>query len=75
MVKHMMAAAAGKTGKAKDTVEGTEAVTGHRLIRRGAQLALAEMATKFGALLFDTLPMLWECMIQPLLARYPIGGA
>jgi len=42
-----------------------------RLIRRGGQAALSEIATEFGEKLFDTL--LWEIMAQPLIDAYPSG--
>jgi TATA-binding protein-associated factor len=41
-----------------------------RLIRRGAQAALSEIAAEFGEKLFDTLPILWEIMAQPLIDAY-----
>jgi len=41
-----------------------------RLIRRGAQAALSEIAAEFGEKLFDTLPILWEIMAQSLIDAY-----
>lgn len=43
-----------------------------RLIRRGAQAALSEIAAEFGEKLFDTLPILWEIMAQPLMDAYRV---
>jgi TATA-binding protein-associated factor len=40
------------------------------IIRRGAQAALSEIAAEFGEKLFDTLPILWEIMAQPLMNAY-----
>ncbi|CAO1627101.1 unnamed protein product [Jaminaea pallidilutea] len=50
--------------------EESEQVRQGKLIRRGAEMVLQEMATMFGADLFSIAPALWESMTTHLLAVY-----
>ena len=43
-----------------------------RLIWRGMQAALSEIAAEFSEELFSTLPILWEIMAQPLMNAYRV---
>ena len=56
--------------KANSETDALTPVTGFKLIRRGAQLALRDIAEKMGGRLFDALPVLWECIVQPMLDAY-----
>ncbi len=58
------------SGKSNGDEDSPSETSDLNLIRRGAQLALGEIATEFGDSLFDTIPVLWECMVQPLLDSY-----
>lgn len=82
--KSVLGTAPGKGAKDKDKdkdatviaeVEETPTMIKAKLVRRGAQLALSEMARKFGPTLFDTLPMLWQCMVQSLVDNFSQGTA
>jgi TATA-binding protein-associated factor len=44
-----------------------------RLIRRGAEMAIREIAQLFGPHLFDELPKLWECASTKIIAAFPEG--
>lgn len=46
--------------------EAEPAIAAGQLIRRGAEAALQHVCTKFGARLFDAVPVLWECATAPL---------
>lgn len=41
-----------------------------QLVYRGAQLALSELALRFGPTLLQRVPMLWKCMASSLLEVY-----
>jgi hypothetical protein len=41
------------------------------LVRRGAEMALEALSKRFGSLLFDEVPKIWECMSTALLALEP----
>ncbi|PWN51876.1 hypothetical protein IE53DRAFT_31699 [Violaceomyces palustris] len=53
-------------GAGKEEMVESEDVLRGRLIRRGAERALAELSSHFKADLFKTVPMLWECMSAAL---------
>lgn len=59
-----------KASKTSDDAPLTPEIYKSRLIRRGAQAALSEIAAEFGEKLFETLPILWEIMAQPLIDAY-----
>lgn len=44
-----------------------------RLIRRGANAALQNICTKFGAALWTDVPALWDCSARPLLDTFADG--
>lgn len=54
--------ARGLAGKEIKALEESEQVVASRLVFRGAQLALSELATKFESKLLDQVPKLWGCM-------------
>lgn len=56
--------------KIPDDANVTPEVAKSRLIRRGAQAALSEIAAEFGERLFETLPVLWEIMAEQLIKAY-----
>lgn len=60
---------AGRGGAKDDSLESEEVIKG-RLIRRGAELTLAEVAARFGQGLFEVVPTLWECMTTFLLQLF-----
>lgn len=62
------------TVKAPDVAE-SEATRQGRLIRRGAEMALQEMATAFGADLFHIVPALWDGMTATLVSVFGDGVA
>ena len=53
-------------------VEHADTLTA-KLVYRGAQLALSELAARFGADLLERVPKLWSCMSETLLAVYASG--
>ena len=58
-----------------DAAEEDAETRRQKLIRRGAELALAGICVKFGPALFDALPVVWRCSAQPLLDTFRDGGA
>lgn len=60
------AAAAASTG-AGDSDEVIQA----RITTRGAKAALADLARRFGPMLFREVPKLWTCMAAPLTEVFP----
>lgn len=54
------------------SVESEDVVTA-RLVYRGAQLALSELAARFGPELLNRVPKLWSCMSETLLSVYESG--
>jgi TATA-binding protein-associated factor len=65
-------AKSGARSKAPEDVHISPEDQKSRLIRRGAQAALSEIAAEFGEKLFNTLPILWEIMAQPLMNAYRV---
>ena len=59
--------------EAKEAAAETDEVVAARLVSRGAQLALTELATRFGPALLDRVPKLWSCMADALLAVFGSG--
>ncbi|GAA5884682.1 hypothetical protein JCM6882_005348 [Rhodosporidiobolus microsporus] len=51
----------------------TEEQAAARLVHRGAQLALGELAERFGPELLDRVPKLWSCMSDALLSVFASG--
>ncbi|KAK4703463.1 TATA-binding protein-associated factor, partial [Phenoliferia sp. Uapishka_3] len=51
----------------------SEDVLAAKLVYRGAQLALSELAARFGPDLLDRVPKLWSCMSETLLSVYASG--
>ncbi|BGP14619.1 TATA-binding protein-associated factor mot1 [Rhodosporidiobolus nylandii] len=58
---------------AKDAVVDTEDQVAAKLVYRGAQLALTELAERFGPELLERVPKLWSCMADALLAVFASG--
>lgn len=56
--------------QAKEVPAETEEEAQSRITRRGANLALGELATRFGPRLFEDVPKLWDCVSSPLLTSY-----
>jgi TATA-binding protein-associated factor len=56
---------AAKDSKEEPVVESEEVIKA-RLVRRGAQLALAELSAQFGRELIERVPKLWSCMTEGL---------
>lgn len=66
--------ARGLAGKeSKDAVVESEEVLTARLVYRGAQLALSQLAARFGPELLERVPKLWGCMSDALLSVYASG--
>ncbi|KAN0061939.1 TATA-binding protein-associated factor mot1 [Thecaphora frezii] len=63
-------AAARSSGRSKEEVVEPEEVRLGKLIRRGAETAIAKLASHFELQLFDVVPMLWECMSAALLRTF-----
>ncbi|GAA6037551.1 hypothetical protein NBRC10512_002557 [Rhodotorula toruloides] len=57
----------------KDALAETPEQTAAKLVFRGAQLALTELASRFGSELLDKVPKLWSCMADPLIEMYGSG--
>ncbi|GAA5855493.1 hypothetical protein JCM8547_007859 [Rhodosporidiobolus lusitaniae] len=57
----------------KDVPVETEEEHANRLIYRGAQFALSELAERFGPELLERVPKLWSCMSDALLAVFASG--
>ncbi|ORX93031.1 hypothetical protein K493DRAFT_316207 [Basidiobolus meristosporus CBS 931.73] len=55
----------------KALADEDESVRQAKLVRRGAQAALRELARRFKSDLFQVIPKLWECMCQSLLETFP----
>lgn len=55
------------TKESKDMIVETDAVKSARLVYRGAQMALSQLAATFGDDLLDKVPKLWSCMTEALL--------
>ncbi|KAF8321727.1 hypothetical protein DL93DRAFT_2209827, partial [Clavulina sp. PMI_390] len=60
----------GKGSKAAKEVEPAPSAHPSRLVRRGAQAALAEIAAEFGETLFSELPVIWELTAKPIIDIY-----
>ncbi|KDQ06750.1 hypothetical protein BOTBODRAFT_39402 [Botryobasidium botryosum FD-172 SS1] len=71
--KKVAATKGGKASAREEPPPESEEVVKAKLVRRGAQFALAEIAKKFGASLFEMVPKLWECLVQPLSECYVSG--
>lgn len=56
----------------KEVVESDDIIAA-RLVYRGAQLALSELALRFGSRLLDRVPKLWSCMSEVLLQVFSSG--
>ncbi|KAF8334134.1 uncharacterized protein EI90DRAFT_3051180 [Cantharellus anzutake] len=69
--KKLPASPPAKSNGGEETPAETSGVS---LIRRGAELALGEVAAEFGESLFGTIPILWDCMVQPLVDSYCDGA-
>ncbi|GEM06888.1 SNF2-related helicase [Rhodotorula toruloides] len=57
----------------KDAGAETPEQTAAKLVFRGAQLALTELASRFGPELLEKVPKLWSCMADPLVEIYGSG--
>jgi TATA-binding protein-associated factor len=57
----------------KDVAVDSEEVIATKLVYRGAQLALSELAARFDVQLLDKVPKLWSCMSESLLSTYASG--
>lgn len=55
---------------ARGPVEVSPEVLAARLVFRGAQLALAELAARFGDALLERVPKLWSCMADGLVSSF-----
>ena len=64
----------GRSSTKDELVESEEVLQG-KLIRRGAAVALAQLADLFGERLFDAVPMLWQCMSSALLRTFGSSAA
>ena len=62
-------------GVKKEELQSTGGEAEGRLIRRGAQVALAAIAKRFGASLFSTVPTLWDCIATVLRGATSAGTA
>ncbi|SPO38981.1 related to MOT1 - transcriptional accessory protein [Pseudozyma flocculosa] len=62
-------------GRPKDEPVESEEVRQGKLIRRGAETAIAQLADHFELQLFDVVPMLWECMSAALLRTFATSAA
>lgn len=61
------------TKETKETSVETEEVITARLVYRGAQLALSQLAARFGPALLDRVPKLWGCMSETLFEIFASG--
>lgn len=57
-------------GAVKEEVVESDSDREGKLLRRGAEIALQEVATHFGPLLFEVIPMLWDCIGKSLLETF-----
>lgn len=61
------------TKESKEASIDSEEVITARLVYRGAQLALSQLAARFGPELLNRVPKLWGCMSEALLSIYASG--
>lgn len=59
--------------ESKDTLVESDEMLTARLVYRGAQLALSELAARFDTELLDRVPKLWSCMSDALLTTLASG--
>ncbi|KPV76382.1 uncharacterized protein RHOBADRAFT_52398 [Rhodotorula graminis WP1] len=62
-----------KPAKDKAVEVESDEVKAAKLVYRGAQLALSELAERFGPLLLERVPKLWSCMADALLEVFSSG--
>lgn len=61
--------------ESKDAVVESDELLTARLVYRGAQLALSELAARFDTELLDRVPKLWSCMSDALLTIFASGSS
>lgn len=66
--------ARGLAGKDAKPVEDSEEVAATKLVFRGAQLALSELAIKFESRLLERVPKLWGCMSDAIITTFASGS-
>ena len=63
-----------KSAKDKAVEVESDEVKAAKLVYRGAQLALSELAERFGPALLERVPKLWSCMADALLEVFASGA-
>lgn len=61
------------TKETKESLIQSDEVIASKLVYRGAQMALQELATRFGDDLLERVPKLWGCMSDSLLNVFVSG--
>lgn len=59
----------------KESLRVSDEAVAAKLVFRGAQLALSELADRFGENLLERVPKLWGCMSDALLTTFASGSS